>query len=72
MSNPQKRIAALRKRLKLGYAEFAEKLGVDRATAYRWETGRAKPGALAVAYMENWLKQLELDEKFEKLWTMKP
>lgn len=43
-----KRIAALRKRLGMTGAEFAEYLGIDRITVWRWEAGKAKPGRFTV------------------------
>jgi transcriptional regulator with XRE-family HTH domain len=43
-------LAALRERLELTQQELADKLGVDRVTIARWETGtRAMPAFLGLA-----------------------
>ncbi len=40
-------IKELRKRLNLTQQELANKIGVDRVTVARWETGQKKPSNLA-------------------------
>ena len=37
-------LIALRKRTGLGRTQFAERLGVDRTTIFRWETGSRNIG----------------------------
>lgn len=41
------RVAALRRRLGLSLAEFADELGVHRMTVWKWEMGRRGVSALA-------------------------
>lgn len=40
-------IKELRKQLNLTQQELADKIGVDRVTVARWETGKKKPSNLA-------------------------
>lgn len=42
MYTPQA-IAKLRKRLEMSVIQFAERLGVNRATVYYWESGHSHP-----------------------------
>jgi DNA-binding transcriptional regulator YiaG len=46
----QKEILRIRLRLELSRAQFAELLGVDRKTVWRWETGEVEiPNSRVVA-----------------------
>ena len=53
----QKLIKSIRDYLGLSQADFAEKLGVNFATANRWENGRAIPTKLAQAKLYDYCKE---------------
>lgn len=45
-------IVSLRKALGMTQAAFGQKLGVDKATVYRWEKGRVAPSSESAAAIE--------------------
>lgn len=52
MSVTPSQIRELRKQLGLSQPEFAKKIGVNRVTVARWETGRTIPSPLALEKLE--------------------
>lgn len=54
-----KEIRLLRKKLNLTLKEFADKVGVNIMTIYRWETGRNSP----TPFLEKVLKKINNESK---------
>lgn len=60
ISEASRRIAALRKALKLSQEEFAARMGVGRVAALYWESGRSQPSADTYVRMAKVAKEVDL------------
>ena len=56
------KLAALRKKTGLSMIQFAKRLGVDRTTVYRWETGSRGIGKFEAEAIERLVASLQKEK----------
>ncbi len=59
-------LLTLRRRLSLTQAQLASRLGVNRSTLYRWETGRCRIPVSATLVVTAWMEEVGRSEMAEE------